>query len=132
MPPASRLALSLELDAPASCGADANLAYLFLIDSDRSTATGGSTRAVPELGIDWKAEIRCDPATGRFVSELGAVDVRQATADSPTIIAVITPGGTLPTERFHWVAVARDRSRFVRLPEAGRFEAWRPVKQWLK
>ncbi len=132
MAPGSRVAFSLEFDGPASCGAAANPAYLFLIDSDRSMATGGRTQAVPELGIDWKVEIRCDPATGRFVSPLGAVEVRAATADSPRIIEVITPAGVLPTERFHWVVVALDGSRFVRLPEAGKFEAWRPVREWLK
>jgi hypothetical protein len=128
----SRVAFSVEFDASPSCGPDANPSYLFLIDSDRSVATGGRTQAVPELGVEFKVEIRCDAASRRFVSSLGAVDVRAGAGDSPTILEVIAPANVLPSERFHWVALAHNGSRFVRLPDAGRFAAWRPVRQWLK
>jgi hypothetical protein len=128
----NRVAFSVELSTAPPCGRDASPAYLFLIDADRSAATGGRTQAVPELGIESKIEIRCDAASRRFVSSVGAVDVRPAAGDSPAVLEVIAPASLLPSQRFHWVALAHDGTAYVRLPEAGRFETWRPLSQWLK
>ena len=126
-----RIAFSVELDRVPSCGDGANASYLFLIDADQSTSTGTVTRAVPELGIEQKVEIRCDSSIRRFVSTVGDVAVRAATAGSPAALEVVVPGDVLPSERFNWVAFAHDGSTATRLPAAG-FERWQRLTRWLK
>ena len=115
------------------CGRDgAALSYAFLVDADRSKATGAVTRAFGELGIDAKLEIRCDATTGRLSSTLGEVAVQPA-GGSPQAhtIQLTTRVGRLPSVNFYWVAMAREGRRFDRLPAAGRSGAWRIAELWI-
>jgi hypothetical protein len=119
--------LTITVAGRPECGRDgAPLSYAFLVDADRSRRTGVATRAFPELGIDARLEVRCDPSTGRLVSTLGEVAVQPA--DGPAhahTIRLTTRVGRLPSVSFHWIAMAREGRRFDRLPEDGRSGAWR-------
>lgn len=125
-----RVAFRIELEAPPVCDRAAPT-YSFLIDADRMRSTGGLTRSFPELGIDAQIMIRCDVTAKRFVSTAGAVVVTAASGASPSRLEVVTQLDALPSQAFYWIAVAREGSRFVRLPEAGRVEGWRTLESWL-
>lgn len=125
-----RVAFRIDLDATPTCDGAAP-SYSFLIDADRTKTTGGKTRAFAELGIDAQVEIRCDATSKKFVSAAGEVVVTAAIGGSAARLEVVTPLAALPSQTFYWIAVAREGPRYVRLPEAGRFEAWRTVDRWL-
>lgn len=108
------------------CSAErSGVSYTFLIDSDRSTKTGVSMRGFPEIGIDQRLTIRCDPQQGRFVSASGAVDAGPAAGSGAVWeLSVLVPLRTLPSTAFEWVALARDASRYDRIPRSGEVGRW--------
>lgn len=132
IPPRSEpvIVFRLAVDAAAPCTADrAAVSYTFLLDTDRSRTTGTVTRAFPELGIDGSVEVRCDPATGRFTSEAGAVTVASRPGATPGWeLAVAVPRRLAPSLEFDWVAIAREDHRYDRVPGSGASSLWRSVE----
>lgn len=126
--PASDIVFRMETDSPPTCG----VSYAFLIDADKSLKTGTVTRAIPELGVDLQVEMRCDAARRTFVSDAGDVTMRPATnIGDPHVVEVTVHRETLSSLDFYWIAIAREGNHVTRLPEPGRFEAWRPLERWL-
>ena len=70
-----RITFSVILDRAPVCDAGrAPSSFAFLIDADRSTATGAVRDDSSELGIDAEVSIWCDVTAGRFDSGLGDVE----------------------------------------------------------
>lgn len=123
----------IRVSQPAPCDASrAGVSYAFLIDTDRSEATGARTEGFPELGIDRTLTIRCDPTAGRFTSSAGPVTTGRpfSAADTGWELGVSIPFDRVPSREFSWIAVARDGTRYDRLPEAGQAGFWRE-DMWL-
>ena len=127
-----RITFSLVLDSAPVCQADRTpSSFAFLIDADRSTATGTVRDGTRELGVDAEIPIRCDVASGRFFSPIGDVDVRQSPdADREFVLSVTTRVGRLPSLEFDWIAIASDEGRVSRIPGDGRAGVWRVLERW--
>ena len=70
-----RITFSVILDRAPVCDAGrAPASFAFLIDADRSTATGAVRDDSGELGVDWEIPIWCDVTAGRFASGFGDVE----------------------------------------------------------
>ena len=96
-----------------------------MIDADLDPATGARLRALPGLGVERQAAVRCDAAAGRFVSRSGAVVTEGPTALTPrhTIKLTMRLAG-LPAHEFNWVGLVRNGLRFGTVPESGEPIYW--------
>lgn len=118
--------IQIEMQAPPPCDAGTpGLAYGLLIDADRDAATG-----VPfaPLGIDARITAECDPASGAFVSALGAVTLTTDPGTGVTLLEILTTVNLLPSVDFHWLAYAQDGTILARLPDAPDFAGWAPLE----
>ena len=127
-----RITFSVILDRAPVCDAGrAPASFAFLIDADRSTATGAVRDDSVELGVDWEIPIWCDVTAGRFSSELGDVEVGPSSdGDHDYVLSVTTRAGRLPSLEFDWIATARDDGRLTRVPAAGGAASWRVLERW--
>jgi len=127
-----RITLSVILDRAPVCGAGrAASSFAFLIDADRSTATGAVRDDTGELGVDAEVSIWCDVTAGRFASGLGDVEVRASPdGDHEYLLSVTTRAGRLPSLEFDWIATARHDGRLSRVPAAGGAASWRVLERW--
>jgi hypothetical protein len=106
----------IEVAGPVDCAATpAN--YGFLIDGDKSTATGVTDAAFSELGVDARATVSCDPGTGLPASSIGPVTIKAVPAG--TRITIETTAGMLPSADFNWIAYSQEGTRFFRLQDPG-------------
>lgn len=127
----SRVFFRLRFAARPPCGTgQPPPSYAFLIDDDRSRATGATTTAFREVGIDTQLEILCDEATGRFVSALDEVTLRTSSdAGGGSVLELAAPRRAFATADLHWIAIAREGRRYTRLPETG-YAVWQSVDVW--
>lgn len=106
-------------DQPRCTEQTKDVEYAFLIDTDGRTTTGVRLAAFPELGVEAKIAMHCDPRSGRFVSRSGTVQTRpdpdRARAHLVELRARL---GDLPSAGFRWIAVAKQGDVFTRVPES--------------
>jgi hypothetical protein len=111
-------------DAPPCAPSTGFLAYGVLIDADKDPTTGATDPAFADLGVDARASAECDPATGVFVSDMGAVSVTTDIATGATRIEILTTGKLLPSVDFQWIAFAQEGASFTRLPAEPNAGRW--------
>ena len=112
--------------APLCNAALDGLTYALLIDADLDPATGTRLQAFPEIGIERRAAVRCDGATGQFVSRSGAVQVDAAAATLRLRMRL----SQLPSPEFSWIGIASLNERYRRAPATGD-ETWSIVERAL-
>lgn len=101
--------------------------YGFLIDADKSLATGITEPSFDRLGIDARVVMRCDEKSGRFVSPIGRVTARMG-ADAPGL-DLVTTVGQLPSVDFFWVPYGALGNQLSLLAEAPRFSRWAIIER---
>jgi hypothetical protein len=112
---------------------NADLEYTFLIDSDRSTATGMRVEPFGKLGLDARVSMTCDPARGAFTSRMGTVTVEPARERPGAFrVQLVTSVEKLPSLEFYWIAVARDGEALAKLPDTNDYGVWGILELALK
>jgi hypothetical protein len=110
-----QVVLRIQLAQTPSCTSRTN--YGFLIDADKSAATGATDPAFSNLGIDARISARCDPRTGSFVSSVGPVTITVDAVTGTALLEILTTVSRLPSVDFQWIAFAQEDTLFTRLPE---------------
>jgi hypothetical protein len=117
-----RVRFRIQTAAPPRCGGGAGRSeYGFLIDADRSRATGVTDADFDELGIDARIVMRCDEPSGRFRSPLGPVTL-QSTGGAA--LELVTTVGQLPSVDFLWVPYGATADQLVLFPTEPRHGRW--------
>lgn len=119
--------------APPCDSGRSEVAYDFLLDA-RPWQRGVTLAAIPEIKPSARLTLRCDPARGQFVSSIpGAVTLESVPQPAGAYaLAVKTRLRELPAVEFRWVAVARERELFTRIPASGAFAVWRIYERAMK
>ena len=105
--------------APLCDAALDGLTYALLVDADLDPATGARLEAFPEIGIERRAVVRCNGATGQFVSRSGTVHVETAGPGGPPTLRLTIRLSRLPSPAFSWIGIASLNGRYRRAPAAG-------------
>ena len=118
-----KIEFSITLSKLPECNTQTKLwQFGFLIDADRNSATGLTDAAYADLGVDAGVVVKCNPATGDYVSNVGQVTIDKAAHN--TTIRIKTLAEALPSVHFYYLAFAHDTKTFIRLPAAPHSSAW--------
>jgi hypothetical protein len=129
--PARQIVFTIEVAGAPVCLASTRLAwYGFMIDADKSHATGVTTPAFESLGVDAQIVARCDPASGTFTSAAGTVTVSPG-LNGTGLVQISTTAALLPSVDFLWVAFAENGTEFTRLPHEPDVQSWTTTERSL-
>lgn len=113
---------SIRLASAPTCAAGSRGEYGFLIDADKSAKSGVAIPGLEPLGVDARIVMRCDEATGRFVSPTGRV-VPIVDQRSPGL-DLVTTVGQLPSVEFFWAPYAATAGQLSLIAGTRRYSTW--------
>ncbi len=118
-----KILFSIELSELPLCNKQNELwQFGFLIDADRDSSTGLTDTAYSDLGVDASIVVKCNSATGDYVSNVGQVTTHKDVGS--ITINIETVAEALPSINFYYLAFAHDTKTFTRLPESPYSSGW--------
>ena len=117
------------------CGTErSDVTYDFLLDARPWQRGGVNLAAIREIKAGARLTFSCDRARGQFAASVPGMVTLEPLPDpaGAHALEVRTRLRELPAVEFAWVAVARERDFFTRLPESGAFGVWRIYERAMK